>query len=67
MQIRDIPCPEKRAQVHELLRLNAEYQAANVCVTNSADRQREINDHCYREFIAPMKDICIGFFKSIST
>jgi hypothetical protein len=64
--MRDIKCPEKRAKIHELLTKNAQYQAANNCVTNTPEQQKEINDYCDREFILPIKDIDERFYNSIN-
>lgn len=63
--MRDIKCPVKKKKVHELLERNAQYQAANNCVTNSRERQREIDEYCNREFILPIKELDEAFYAQI--
>ena len=43
--------------IDRLLEANAKYQAANVCVTNTPEQQKEINDYCDEKFIKPIRDI----------
>lgn len=43
--------------IDKLLEQNAKYQAANVCVTNTPERQKQINDHCNTHFIEPIKNL----------
>jgi len=57
--------PEARAKIDELLRKNAAYQAANNCVSNTKAQEKEINRHCNREFIHPIKQIDPVFYQSI--
>jgi hypothetical protein len=57
--------PEKRKQIDALLKANASYQAANNCITNSKARHKEINRHCNREFIHPIKQIDSEFYEHI--
>jgi hypothetical protein len=57
--------PEKKRQIDELLSRNAAYQAANNCVTNTKTREKEINRHCNREFIHPIKQIDPEFYEQI--
>ena len=46
-----------KKRVDSLLSKNASYQAANVCVTNSKTKRKEINRYCRVNFINPIKDI----------
>jgi hypothetical protein len=43
--------------VDKLLEQNAKYQAANVCVTNTPEQQKQINDYCNTHFIEPIKNL----------
>ena len=43
--------------VDKLLEQNAKYQAANVCVTNTPEEQKQINDYCNTHFIEPIKNL----------
>lgn len=43
--------------VDKLLEQNAKYQAANVCVTNTPEQQKQINDYCNNHFIEPIKNL----------
>ena len=40
-----------KMNIDRLLEANAKYQAANVCVTNTPEQQKEINDYCDEKFI----------------
>ena len=57
--------PEKRRKIDELLQKNASYQAQHNCVTNSKAKHKEINRHCNREFIHPIKQIDPEFYAQI--
>ena len=46
-----------KMKIDRLLEQNAKYQAANVCVTNTVERQKEINDYCNKNFIEPIRDL----------
>jgi hypothetical protein len=46
-----------KAKIDNLLEQNAKYQAANVCVTNTPEEQKQINDHCNTHFIEPIKNL----------
>ena len=46
-----------KRKIDALLEQNAKYQAANVCVKNTPEQQKEINDHCNEKFIDPIEDI----------
>ena len=48
-----------------MLSKNASYQAANVCVTNSKTKRKEINRYCRVNFINPIKDIDEEFYSRI--
>jgi|TARA_R110002096_G_scaffold355654_1_gene548939 hypothetical protein len=54
-----------KKRVDKLLIENAEYQAANICVTNSKTKRQEINRHCRVNFINPIKDIDVEFYNRI--
>tara|TARA_R110000823_G_scaffold243662_1_gene367846 strand:+ start:29 stop:229 length:201 start_codon:yes stop_codon:yes gene_type:complete len=54
-----------KKRVDKLLTENAEYQAANICVTNSKTKRQEINRHCRVNFINPIKDIDLDFYNRI--
>ena len=54
-----------KMNIDKLLEANAKYQAANVCVSNTADQQKEINDYCNKNFIKPIKDIDPDWFEII--
>ena len=51
--------------IDKLLTKNAQYQAANVCVTNSKTKRQEINRYCRVNFINPIKDIDLEFYNRI--
>ena len=44
-------------KIDRLLQENASYQAQNVCVNNTQEEKKRINDYCDKEFIEPIKDI----------
>ena len=44
-----------KMDIDKLLEHNAKYQAANVCVTNTPEKQKQINEHCNTHFIEPIK------------
>tara|TARA_R100000458_G_C8246525_1_gene224367 strand:+ start:453 stop:659 length:207 start_codon:yes stop_codon:yes gene_type:complete len=46
-----------KMNIDKLLEANAKYQAANVCVTNTPEQQKEINEYCDENFIKPIRDI----------
>tara|TARA_Y100000114_G_scaffold140867_1_gene146151 strand:- start:3195 stop:3404 length:210 start_codon:yes stop_codon:yes gene_type:complete len=46
-----------KAKIDNLLEQNAKYQAANVCVTNTPEEQKKINEHCNTHFIEPIKKL----------
>ena len=54
-----------RKRIDKLLTNNAEYQAANVCITNSKTKRQEINRYCRVNFINPIKDIDKDFYDQI--
>ena len=54
-----------KKRIDKLLTKNAEYQAANVCVTNSKTKRQEINRYCRVNFINPIKDIDLEFYNQI--
>ena len=54
-----------KKRVDKLLTKNAQYQAANVCVTNSKTKRQEINRYCRVNFINPIKDIDLEFYNQI--
>ena len=54
-----------KKRIDKLLTKNAEYQAANVCITNSKTKRQEINRYCRVNFINPIKDIDLEFYNQI--
>ncbi len=54
-----------KKRVDSLLSKNASYQAANVCMTNSKTKRKEINRYCRVNFINPIKDIDEEFYSRI--
>ena len=54
-----------KKRIDKLLTKNAQYQAANVCVTNSKTKRQEINRYCRVNFINPIKDIDLEFYNQI--
>tara|TARA_Y100001937_G_C6989198_1_gene271301 strand:- start:474 stop:680 length:207 start_codon:yes stop_codon:yes gene_type:complete len=54
-----------KMNIDRLLEANAKYQANNVCVTNTPDQQKEINDYCNEKFINPIKHIDPDWFAII--
>ena len=54
-----------KMNIDKLLEANAKYQAANVCVSNTPDQQKEINDYCNKNFIKPIKEINPDWFEII--
>jgi hypothetical protein len=47
------------------LDLNAAYQASQMCKTNSKTRREEINRYCRVQFINPIKEYDLEFFRTI--
>ena len=54
-----------KMNIDRLLEANAKYQANNVCVNNTPEQQKEINDYCNKNFIDPIKDIDPEWFDII--
>ena len=54
-----------KAKIDSLLDLNAAYQASQVCKTNSKTRREEINRYCRVQFINPIKEYDLEFFRTI--
>lgn len=46
-----------KMRIDRLLEQNARYQAANVCVTNTPEQQKKINEYCNKNFIEPIKKL----------
>tara|TARA_R100000278_G_scaffold93907_1_gene71711 strand:- start:210 stop:422 length:213 start_codon:yes stop_codon:yes gene_type:complete len=46
-----------KVKIDKLLEANAKYQAANVCVTNTPEQQKKINEYCDKNFIEPIREI----------
>ena len=57
---------KKRRLIDELLHNNASYQAQNIGEGMTAEEKIAINEHCYNNFILPIKDIDETFFESVS-
>ena len=51
-----------KLNIDRLLEANAKYQANNVCVTNTPEQQKQINDYCNEKFIKPIEDIDPDWF-----
>lgn len=58
-------CKRLRMKIDRLLEANAKYQANNVCVTNTPEQQKQINQHCDKQYIDPIKEIDPSFFEII--
>jgi len=58
-------CAKKKKQIDKLLHANAAYQAQHTCENNSKSKKKEINRHCNREFLLPIKEIDSEFYASI--
>ncbi len=54
-----------KKRIDKLLTKNAEYQTANVCVTNSKAKRQENNRYCRVNFINPIKEIDLDFYNRI--
>ena len=54
-----------KMQIDRLLEQNAKYQANNVCVTNTPEQQKKINDFCNKNFIDPITNIDKDWFDII--
>lgn len=54
-----------KMNIDRLLEANAKYQANNVCVNNTPEQQKQINDYCNENFIKPIKDIDPDWFDII--
>ncbi len=54
-----------KMNIDRLLEANAKYQANSVCVNNTPEQQKEINDYCNKNFIDPIKDIDPEWFDII--
>lgn len=55
-----------KKRIDTLLAKNAKYQADNMCVTNSKTKRENINRHCRVNFLNPIKDIDLEFYKRIT-
>lgn len=55
-----------KRKIDALLEQNAKYQAANVCVNNTPDEQKKINDYCDKNFIEPIRQIDCRTYALIS-
>lgn len=54
-----------KAKIDVLLARNAAYQASQMCKTNSKTKREEINRHCRVQFINPIKEHDLEFFRTI--
>ena len=54
-----------KMNIDRLLEANAKYQANNVCVNNTSEQQKKINEYCNEKFINPIKDIYPEWFEII--
>lgn len=55
-----------KRKIDKLLEENARYQAANVCVNNSQEEKKRINDYCNENFIEPIRSIDCRTYDLIS-
>ena len=46
-----------KMKIDRLLQQNASYQAQNVCVNNTPEEKKRINEYCDKNFIEPIKQI----------
>ena len=44
-------------KIDRLLQQNASYQAQNVCVNNTPEEKKRINEYCDKNFIEPIRNI----------
>ena len=56
-----------KMKIDRLLEQNAKYQAANVCVTNTPEQQKKINEYCDKTFIQPIKNLDSETYDLIKT
>ena len=54
-----------KMNIDRLLEANAKYQANNVCVNNTSEQRKKINEYCNEKFINPIKDIDPEWFEII--
>lgn len=54
-----------KRQIDALLEMNAKYQAANVCVNNTDEEKKKINDYCNEKFIKPIENVDPDWFDII--
>lgn len=54
-----------KAKIDSLLSRNATYQASQMCKTNSKTKREEINRYCRVQFINPIKEHDLEFFRAI--
>lgn len=54
-----------KMNIDRLLEANAKYQANNVCVNNTPEQQKQINDYCNENFIKPIEEIDPDWFNII--
>ena len=46
-----------KMKIDRLLQQNASYQAQNVCVNNTSEEKKRINEYCDKNFIEPIRNI----------
>ena len=46
-----------KMKIDRLLQQNASYQAQNVCVNNTPEEKKRINEYCDKNFIEPIRNI----------
>tara|TARA_R100001015_G_C4630730_1_gene192633 strand:+ start:2361 stop:2570 length:210 start_codon:yes stop_codon:yes gene_type:complete len=54
-----------KMNIDRLLEANAKYQAANVCVSNTEEQKKKLNDYCNEMFIKPIEAIDPDWFNII--
>ena len=51
-----------KMKIDRLLQQNASYQAQNVCVNNTPEEKKRINEYCDKNFIAPIRNIDVDAY-----
>lgn len=51
-----------KMEIDRLLQKNASYQAQNVCVNNTPEEKKRINEYCDKNFIEPIRNIDVGAY-----
>ena len=51
-----------KMKIDRLSQQNASYQAQNVCVNNTPEEKKRINEYCDKNFIEPIRNIDIDAY-----